>query len=202
MASVLMHMMVGVFVGLAAGVRLRHWPALAFLAEWIDLDHAFAGAIGAPSPIWMLPRGTFHNVFVVFVIPAGLAAYVYWNKVGDHDVQRILTALPAVMGSHLVFDLIKIPSGDAGWAYAFYPFSLQKTGISVSRIIGDPSYVGPEAIGMAIAFALALIAGVLTRRVDVEEDIEIEKTRVAVYLFVFVFAMPLGVLAFGQAVVL
>lgn len=197
MASVLMHMLVGVFVGLAAGVRLHHWPALAVLAEWIDLDHLFAGVVDAPSPVWMLPRGTFHNVFVVFVIPAAIGAYVYARELGEPDLQRLLTALPAVTGSHLVFDIVDVPSGDAGWAYAFYPFSLERTGISVAGLVSDPAYVGPEAIGMAVAFALALFAGLLTRNVGLEEDPDVQTMRLAVYLFLFALAVPIAVLILG-----
>lgn len=200
MASVLMHMMVGVFVGLAAGVRLRYWPALAVLGEWIDLDHAFIELGGALSPVWMAPRATFHNVFVVFVAPAALGAYVYWRQLGHPDVRRIATALPAVMGAHFAFDVVDVASGDAGWVYAFYPFSLERTGISVLPITGDPSYVGSAAVGMAMAFGLALVAGVLTRRVDVDEDVEIRKSRAAVYLFLFAFVLPLAVLVVGGPV--
>lgn len=54
----------------------------------------------------------------------------------------------------------------------------------------------------AIVFGLALMAGVLTRRVDVDEIRDVRAMRVAVYLFVFTFAVPLAILAFGGPVAL
>jgi hypothetical protein len=200
MASVLMHAMVGVFVGLAAGVRLRYWPALAVLGEWMDLDHIFSEPGGPVSPVWMAPRATFHNVILVFVVPAVLGAWAYYRRVGRPDLRRIATALPAVMGAHFVFDFVDVASGDAGWVYAFYPFSLQRTGIGVSRIAGDPSYIGSNAIGLALAFGLALLAGVLTRAIGLDEDREIRKARTAVYLATFALAAPFAVLVLGRPI--
>lgn len=45
-----------------------------------------------------------HMLVGVFVGLAGRRA----------DLQRLLTALPAVLGSHLAFAIISVPSGDAG----------------------------------------------------------------------------------------
>lgn len=198
MASVLMHAMVGVFVGLAAGVRLRWWPALAVGAEWIDLDHLYVGLLDGPSPVWMLQRGTFHNVFVASVIPAFLAAYVAWNELGTPDLRRFVTALPALTTSHLVFDVVNVPSGDAGWVFAFYPLSLQRIGVSVAPLAGNPAFVGPEAVGLAVAFLLAMAAAILTRSVDRTEDVELQRARVGAFVGIFALLVPLALLVVGR----
>lgn len=173
MAAVTTHILVGVLVAGLAGVRTRHLPWAGLFAEWIDLDHLFVGpgptlaTASGGEPIWLMNRATFHNVWVVAVIPAGIALYLCARRVASADVRRFAVAAPAILSSHTFFDMVALGTGrsDNGSA-AFYPFSLERVGFDVLGLVGAPAYFDALSFALLVAVGLGLAARLLTAEID------------------------------------
>lgn len=204
MAAVLTHVLVGVAVGLAADVDARLLPAVAVLAEAIDVDHVF-WVLDLAQPVWLTSRGTFHNLFVASVIPALAGALALAHPTLRERIaaplRRFVAAAPAVLVSHLAFDMVHVHTGEAtGGVAAFYPFTMDRFTFPLGPLLRDPSIV--DALGLALLAALGF--GFVVRWLAGEaERFERPRTRTAfavVYALVFVVLVPLVVYGAAQRV--
>lgn len=133
----LYHFIFSIIVGLAVGIHIKHrfrvLAGLAFVSVLVDIDH-FLG---------LSSRGTFHNIFIMFLIPIILffVAYAYENKESIKYQTYSLILLVMLMG-HLVSDIMY-----GGAVKLFYPLS-------------DTLYRAPEAVLLATTeFYSPIISG-------------------------------------------
>ena len=96
----LFHFAVSYLSGMAVNPRLKHRPldvlALSIISVGIDIDHL----------LFAYPR-TFHNVFIVFFIPALLfyGAYRYERNSDSIKFQSLSILLMTMLVAHIVVDL-------------------------------------------------------------------------------------------------
>lgn len=174
MGAVLTHVVIGVLVAAVAGVPTRYLPLAAVLAEVIDLDHMFSGpgpqiARAGGQPVWMMNRATFHNLWLVALIPAVIALVVYWRRMGSPGLRRLAVASPAILTSHTLFDMIELGTGHPfNGSFPFYPFSFQRRGLDLSALVQHPEYVDVLSVGLAIALTLGLAARLLVTAIEAQ----------------------------------
>lgn len=172
MAAAATHLLVGILVAAVAGVPTRYLPVAGLLAEWIDLDHIFSGPgpniqRAAGEPLWMMNRATLHNVWIVAVVPALVAAWLYWRRRGPEDLRRLAVAAPAIMSSHTLFDMVELHTGHPyNGSFPFYPFSLERLGFDVNPIVAYPAYFDALSFAVLVAILLGLGARILVAGID------------------------------------
>jgi hypothetical protein len=158
-----LHLAVGLLLGLALRLAWRHVPLAALLAALPDLDHF------AP----LTPRVTFHNVLFALALPAALCVAVWsWPVPRSPRMARalawlrarqgLLAAAPALVGSHLVLDLLPFEvSGNRVallWPFDGTPWVLaREAGVAV-----DPT--STSTMVLAVLLLLALVVGALALR--------------------------------------
>ena len=154
----LFHFTFSIIVGLAIGIHVKHkfrvLVALAFLSILVDVDH-FMG-IGS--------RGTFHNVFFVFLIPLMLfvISYVYEER-KSIKYQTYSLILLVMLTGHLVGDMLY---GSA--VKLFYPFSNTLYTFPEYTILATTEFYSPivSADGlMLLVYSLILCSAIFVEDV-------------------------------------
>lgn len=202
MAALVTHLMVGLLVGLALRVRVRYLPWCMVAAGFMDLDNIFF-ATGAPDPWWLVRRGTLQNYFVSLLIPTALGVWAFLDDRFAPGVKRLAASLPAITGSHLLWDSIKaVPPYNwiNGWTL-FYPFSRTRWGIDVTTLATwDVRYFDGIALLLVLLVPLILAALILITGIDRDEAPELTWVRVGSYAVVFLVLLPLLVVGLGSPV--
>lgn len=108
----LFHFVFSIMAGMAVFRGKHKLPAvvtLAFLLVLLDADHFFG----------MSTRGTFHNIFIVFVVPlvAFYIFYLYEDK-KSIKLQTYALTLMVMLAGHVAADMFY-----GGGVMLFYPFS-------------------------------------------------------------------------------
>ena len=138
---------------MALGLHIKHKIEVvafaAFLSILVDVDH-FLGFV---------TRGTFHNIFVVLLIPFlfFMAAYLYEKPKGKIVLQSFFLLLMVMLSAHVVADTFT-----EGKVMLFYPFSSAEIGMVSweSQFLEGlhPAIVNKEGIGLAFYFLILAAA--------------------------------------------
>ena len=140
----LFHFIFPLIALLAARVRFRKHSiptimAVVSVAVLIDVDHYFG----------MVPRGTFHNLFITLFLPLGLLYLSFRYGVEKH--RQISIALLIVLTSHVILDMFS-----EGAVYLFYPLSMQAFSLAAFYLTTPEGYylVSSSSIGLLVYFAM------------------------------------------------
>ncbi|MEW6328828.1 MAG: metal-dependent hydrolase [Candidatus Micrarchaeota archaeon] len=116
----LFHVVFSFIAGLAADLHRRHTflglLALAIIAEGIDLDHFFG----------MSTRGTFHNVFIVVLLPLAAFLVLLELEKNSSKMKEWVLIIMIMMIGHVTVDMFEgdpvklfYPISDQGFTYSF-----------------------------------------------------------------------------------
>jgi membrane-bound metal-dependent hydrolase YbcI (DUF457 family) len=151
--DILFHFVFPIIAAFAAKVHLRH-PArniliAAFLSLLIDLDHLVG-----------ITRGTFHNIFILILIPLLFVAYTFHKK-KFYQEKGLAILILIFLSSHLFLDLF------TGGVALLYPISNTIYSIDFNiplawtNITMEQSYEGmlvsSLGVGIVIYFLLVIL---------------------------------------------
>jgi len=150
----LFHFIFSIIAGMALGLHIKHKLEIVVfasaLALLIDIDHFFG----------FYRRATFHNVFVIFLIPflLFLLAYIYERPRGKIKFQSLALLFLIMLVGHVVADMFV-----EGTVILFYPLSTMEIGMTeFGTTLFDfihPAVVNKEGIGLVIY--LIILAGAI-----------------------------------------
>src|SRR6266550_4529535 len=145
----LFHFVFPLIALMAARVKIKHEIpvafGLAFSAAALDIDHFFG----------MVPRGTFHNVFVVILLPISLFILSLKFEKGATYYKNITLTLLLFLCSHPIADMF-----EPGGVKFFYPFSndyndLSALSLTIPLSPGTNGYlISTGGVGLTIYFLM------------------------------------------------
>lgn len=143
------------FFSLMAGMAVfrgerKHKPIilLALLSVLIDMDHFFG----------MDARGTFHNIFIILLIPL-IAFFTFYTYEGKKSIrlQTCALILLVMLTGHVTADMFY-----GGEVKLFYPFSSEDFPVPKFEILTANQFYSPlisrDGIALAIYFIIMLLA--------------------------------------------
>ena len=142
------HLVFPLIIALAARVHLKHglgWIlGLALVTVLLDLD------------VFFIHRATFHNLFVVLLLPAVLVALAFqYEKVGN-KYKTLSLLLLLFLFSHTILDM-----GTEAGVQLLYPFTDQvyqfTGGVSVSLPTGEGYLISGLGMSLLLYFFLLLL---------------------------------------------
>ncbi|MBW6461626.1 MAG: metal-dependent hydrolase [DPANN group archaeon] len=154
----LFHLVFSVIVGLAICLKRKHkisiLIALASLSILVDIDHFF----------WFETRGTFHNIFFIFLIPLTLFAvsYIYENKKSIR-LQTYSLLLFVMLTGHVITDMFY-----GGIVKIFYPLSTVSYSFPNYTILATSEFYSPIIAGDGL---ILLICSIILLSVIFIEDV-------------------------------
>ena len=142
------HLIFPLIIALAAKVHLKHgleWIlGLALATVLLDLD------------VFFIHRATFHNLFVVLLLPAILAALAFQYEKKGTKWKTLSLLLLLFLLSHTILDM-----GTESGVQLLYPFTDQvyqfTGGVSVSLPTGEGYLVSGLGISLLLYFFLLLL---------------------------------------------
>ena len=143
----LFHFIFPLIVALAARIHLKHglkWiVGLALATVLLDLD------------IFLVHRATFHNLFVVLLIPAILVLLAFKYERRGTKYKTLSLVLLLFFFSHTILDM-----GTEAGVQLLYPFSDQVysfQGMTVANPFGPGELLSGEGIALLLYFAVLLL---------------------------------------------
>jgi len=150
----LFHFIFPFFALMIARIRFKHRLPIAFAmaasTALLDVDHFFG----------LVPRGTFHNIFVTLVLPLSIFALAFILEKKGTYVKNVSLTLALFLFSHPIADVF---TGSAP-VLLFYPFSNAEFYLNSIKVYSPipmengfvPAVIDSGGIGLTIFFAMIL----------------------------------------------
>lgn len=180
---------------IAAAVMRLHpkwWPLAAFLGAWQDVDHLFF-VLDQTDPGWLLRRGTFHNLFVITLVPSLAAAVVVLGGWSTPERRRALLAVPLLQLGQTLVDLFHLATWEPyGGVALWYPLSRAHWVLDMRTLTSPVWWFDATTLVLSSAVLLGLAGLLLRGPILGRANTRAKWLSVAAYVLAFAVVVPLA----------